>query len=132
MGMPLPKGFPAAFLIALVAHAGCMAAPSAPPAAPHEANPAASIPRGPEIALKFGMASRDATRVMGRPKDVSPMQAGERIEVRHVTTQVVELLMYNDHFVTRKSSIRRTDQISRRAPWPERAGLRTRRPPAPS
>lgn len=42
------------------------------------------------------------------------MQSGEKIEVRqvhHVTTEVVELLMFNDHYVTQKSASRQTDQI---------------------
>jgi hypothetical protein len=166
MGMHHPKRFPAAFLIALVAHAGCMAAPCAPPAAPQEANPAAPIPRGPEAALKFGMASRDVTRVKGRPQDVRLMKAetgraevwryerqvGERVEqveaampnmvsvpgrnnttrtmqsgekivvrqVHHVAMEVVKLLMFTDHHVTVKSSIRQTDQIYGRAPGPAR------------
>ena len=63
---------------------------------------------------QIGAAMPNMVSVPGPNNTTSTMQSGEKIEVRqvhHVTTEVVELLMFNDHYVTQKSSCRQTDQI---------------------
>lgn len=135
--------------LALVAHAGCVAASAADDPAP-SSKQAPAVEKRPEADLKVGMPSAAVTQLMGKPDSVSPMKTqagkaevwayqrqlndrveqieaaipimvsvpgpnntshlvpgGEKVEVRqmhHITTEVVELLMFNGHFVTQKVS----------------------------